>query len=878
VHKRSRTFAHIGVVALWACGFALAAAAPALAASNFTWTGEGLPGSGWSDGANWVGGNAPSGSVGTLAFPELSGSGCTFNPPLGVCHTSENNIAGLAVNALSIEGPGSGIYAYVIKGEAIALGSGGITVLPQATNGTNAGLALPITLTAPQTWSLVGNASQRSTLAVENSVTGASDALAIDFEGGAYLDVEPDTEVDVGDVRITGADSAHTGRQAYLNGDVFVQGEINSGSLNPISVTDAAFSLGGGAAAGPITSHGGQVSVSAFGTARVAGLELDPSSALDLYIEQIGSTVHSSELLTPGAVNLGGATLSLAGEGCPAVAGYVDTLISASGPVLGTFAGIPDGGEIEIIGCPDHTAKARIDYTEHTVTATILVGPEGAPGPEGTGGGPGGGNPGGTGVSSGTGGGAPRISSVSSPYGATSWPGAPTSGYTTFTIRGSGFVAGATRIVVAIPGEPEAQVSVRSPTELLALVPSVSPLYAGAQLLRVATTSGNACAPLTGGCYWKFNYFIPQIGTIVFRDRNWRAKKDPNAGEFDYCTGAVVNSRNGDVIVAAGHCVTTGTTWHEEVVFAPGYYGPFSGKCAINHHSYEALCGTSPYGWWQARLLDANEAYRNDPPPFVDQQGNDYGVIAVASRGNEHVQQSVGGGLPIAFCQGSGGFFGHHDCNASYGSGEHEWVAYGEPNPAVGPVHCGPGLTISSFYQTNKDGPENLKMEPCTALTNGSSGGPWISSAGTVGAVNQGLLGDTVAGTYLGEGALKAFEAAQGGSYSQAISLTSQNVRVDSAGVASIAVTCPGPSRCRGTASLSSQASAAIASVKHAKQTVSLGHARFAIHAGHSATIRIRVSGRMRSVLKRSHRALLATLTLRVAHAGVIKLPVTLSR
>jgi Spy/CpxP family protein refolding chaperone len=53
--------------ALASAVLAIAVAAPAASAADFTWA---PPASGnWSSGANWQGGVAPSGTVGTLSFP-----------------------------------------------------------------------------------------------------------------------------------------------------------------------------------------------------------------------------------------------------------------------------------------------------------------------------------------------------------------------------------------------------------------------------------------------------------------------------------------------------------------------------------------------------------------------------------------------------------------------------------------------------------------------------------------------------------------------------------------------------------------------------------------------------------------------------------------
>lgn len=117
----------------WICSLLVVASAcwllpvaNASAAPDFTWSGaEPLGASNWSNGGNW-GGTAPSGSVGTLAFPALTSPACTANPPTATCHQSNNDVSGLNVSALSID---DGV-GYQISGKAITLGAGGITASP----------------------------------------------------------------------------------------------------------------------------------------------------------------------------------------------------------------------------------------------------------------------------------------------------------------------------------------------------------------------------------------------------------------------------------------------------------------------------------------------------------------------------------------------------------------------------------------------------------------------------------------------------------------------------------------------------------------------------------------------------------------------------
>ncbi len=143
------------------------------------------------------------------------------------------------------------------------------------------------------------------------------------------------------------------------------------------------------------------------------------------------------------------------------------------------------------------------------------------------------------------------------------------------------------------------------------------------------------------------------------------------------------------LFATAGHCVAHGTTWHDEVLFAPGYYGAF---CVALHHPAEALCGISPYSWWPAHLLTADSDFLTASPG--DQKGADFGFVATQTIGGKHVAQVVGGGLSIAFCQGSSFPF-HPTCDAGSGKQEQNWTAFGEPDPSVGLAHCGVDRTLT---------------------------------------------------------------------------------------------------------------------------------------------------------------------------------------
>ena len=151
---------------------ALAAAPEALADS--TWTGgAGLGASGWSSGANWSGGVAPTpGSAGTLTFPALA----SCNPGTNTCYQSRNDLTGAVLDGIRID---DGV-GYNVTGNAVTLGAGGID---SSTSGYTQTLWAPaISLSANQTWSLNGGA-----FLLQDAVTGRrTRSASISATRGAY--------------------------------------------------------------------------------------------------------------------------------------------------------------------------------------------------------------------------------------------------------------------------------------------------------------------------------------------------------------------------------------------------------------------------------------------------------------------------------------------------------------------------------------------------------------------------------------------------------------------------------------------------------------------------------------------------------------------
>lgn len=374
--------------ALFALLSAAVAIAPpaAVAATDYTWTGASSASS-WSDGTNW-GGSAPSASVGTLTFPELTSAACA-RPLSGAqtCYSAMDDLGSVQVNDLSID-PADG-YDIVASGAAdgLTLGEGGLQAItpPSSNNVFPSSLSVPITLAAPQTWSLDG-AVAGADLTVGGGMSGSSsNPLDITLADGSYLELAGAD--DVGPVSIAGTGSGElTGAVRLLGGD------LNGGDQRPVSVNNAGIVSRAAETIGPLSSTDGFVGVGdggpTDGNLTVDGsLTLDSASTLELFIDLPGTTpiADYSLLRATGDVDLGGATLELV-QGhdsqfdCASLnPGDVDTLVSTTGGTLtGTFKNVPDGTVVNFdvdCGGGPNGVTARINYTPTSVTATIGAAP-----------------------------------------------------------------------------------------------------------------------------------------------------------------------------------------------------------------------------------------------------------------------------------------------------------------------------------------------------------------------------------------------------------------------------------------------------------------------------------------------------------------------
>jgi hypothetical protein len=373
-----------------ACALALPTAA--LAQTDFTWTGSAPGSANWSNSSNWAGASAPSGAVGRLTFPLLTSAACTASPPTATCQTSNNDITGLTVNALSIDDGAPVSSSYQIGGNAITLGTGGISASTNATSLGLAALRMPITLAGSQTWSIDGNGNG-SQVGLYGNVTGApADALTITLSGETFLGLNGN-DVEVGPVTITGANTAATGNASFRNGSLSIGNPSAGGQLNgtdgsPVSLRNAGITSENGTV-GPLSVAGGNIQVGEGGPPPMGKLTVNGALTLDgatdvrMFVNGSGTTEYS-QINASGTVDLGNAQLFASGDdghgNCPALKrGDVATLITSAAGVSGTFARIPDGTTVPL-GCSSSSPPGlRINYTPNSVTATVVASTPPAP-------------------------------------------------------------------------------------------------------------------------------------------------------------------------------------------------------------------------------------------------------------------------------------------------------------------------------------------------------------------------------------------------------------------------------------------------------------------------------------------------------------------
>jgi hypothetical protein len=129
----------------------------------------------------------------------------------------------------------------------------------------------------------------------------------------------------------------------------------------------------------------------------------------------------------------------------------------------------------------------------------------------------------------------------------------------------------------------------------------------------------------------------------------------------------------------------------------------------------------------------------------------------------------------------------------------------------------------------------------------------------------------TPPGTAAGSGATPGPAPGAGGSLAArpgvvSLARVAVTLRVAPSGAVSITLPCTGQSACRGTAALT-VASKGTTHAAAANKTITIGKARYAVAAGRTARVTLKLTGKGRTLLRRAHRRLKATLTITPAGA-----------
>lgn len=352
----------------------------------------------WSTPGNWSAGTAPSGGVGQLSLPAAGSSCVSWECGFGV-----DDLGSLSVGTLAIDSSADHQVVPLDAGDQIQLLSGlsfTTTAIPtgsrQLTN-----MVVPLTLGAPQTWSISGTRGTPTQLTL-GAVTGERYPLTLKLTNGVLVQAP---ELDTGPLTISGAGTVALAQQTIEPADGIPASPpplIGAGGVR-LSGGGSLVVTSPGAVSGPITVAPGSYStleighgVALDGTVAVNGdVTLSANSTVDLWIDQPATTgkpqasTDNSQLTAFGDVNLGSAGLNLS-QGytntqvaCAALkGGQTYRLISAS-KLTGSFDHLPNG-QVVVLGACQPTASgpsyaAIVSYNTRarpqTVTATI-VGPK----------------------------------------------------------------------------------------------------------------------------------------------------------------------------------------------------------------------------------------------------------------------------------------------------------------------------------------------------------------------------------------------------------------------------------------------------------------------------------------------------------------------
>jgi hypothetical protein len=360
----------------------------AASATSFVWAGGSLgrteSAAHWSTGENWEGDIPPisSQAIETLTFPHLTNSACESKPQTDTCYLTLNNLSGLTVDSIQLDDADD----YLLAGEAIKLGSGGLTATaPVGTSGSaGAFMEMPIELTASQKWSIAnrsGGKLEENGLLMEGGVTGAGSALTFELSGGPALILANSTEV--GPVTIEGPNAA-AGEHIANGISLLDGGQLNSVDHESVNLRNAYFA--GTGTVGALTTDNATLDVGSgaepAGSIEAFNVDFGSTAGVVFEITGSGSTAQAdySQLVSGGPVELAGVIVVIvgkpsAGASCPTLTpGQKYTFVSTTGTLSGAFVNAPENLEIPISlgpGCSNSPQTMRISYSQSGSTKTV---------------------------------------------------------------------------------------------------------------------------------------------------------------------------------------------------------------------------------------------------------------------------------------------------------------------------------------------------------------------------------------------------------------------------------------------------------------------------------------------------------------------------
>lgn len=183
---------------------------------------------------------------------------------------------------------------------------------------------------------------------------------------------------------------------------------------------------------------------------------------------------------------------------------------------------------------------------------------------------------------------------------------------------------------------------------------------------------------------------LPQVGAL------FDAADQAGSGAAHFCTGTVIDSPAGDLVLTAAHCVagaSQGAYTPGQITFAPGYDdGP------------DARLG----GVWSVQSIRPAPGYAAD-----GDEEDDYALLVIAPKHEVDIQRLTGG-LRLAEAR-------LPEPVAVEGYNDLQYDAQGDE-----PVIC----AAKAFEETD-DGLPWARFD-CANYQDGTSGGPWIAAGGRV--------------------------------------------------------------------------------------------------------------------------------------------------